>query len=307
MLFDFTSHEASTADWLIESRPTRRWGVDSEYGQLRDVLVSAPLHLDLVPYNDVARSSISRGLVCSPDAASEQHSALVETLQANGVRCHFVPPSPTLPDLSFTRDAVLMTPWGLLELNSRLEHRRPEAAHVAAAAEVLGVPRLGKLKAGFAEGGDVAVLAPGLVAIGYSGDRTDDAGACAIADLFEEHRWEVIFCRFDRRFLHLDSLFTMIDRKRAVACVEELEDSFLFGMLEHGIELIPVPREEVSRLGVNLVGLGGGRVLSAADNVRVNCLLTRMGYDVMPIDVSQFTRCGGGIHCLTNPLFRLPG
>jgi len=304
MLFDFTSHEASASDWLIESKPTRRWGVDSEYGQLRDVLVSAPLHRELVPCSHPG--SIGRDLVRVPDVASEQHSALVETLQAHGVRCHFVPPSPALPDLSFTRDAVLMTPWGLLELNSRLEHRRAEAAHIAAAGEVLGMPRLGRLKAGFVQGGDVAMLAPGLVAIGYSGERTDEAGACAIADLFEAHRWEAAFCRFDTRFLRLGSLFAMIDRKRAVACVDELEDGFLFAMIEHGIELIPLAREEISPFGLNLASLGGGRVLSAADNVRVNGLLTRMRYDVIPVDVSHFAR-GGGIHALANPLFRLPG
>ena len=28
--------------------------------------------------------------------------------------------------------------------------------------------------------------------------------------------------------------------------------------------------------------------------------------DLVPLDVSQFTRCGGGIHCLTMPLARRP-
>jgi arginine deiminase len=307
MLFDFTPHEAPPGEWLIESKPTRRWGVDSEYGQLRDVLVSAPLHLEMVPCNDVTRDNLGRGIVCCPDAAAEQHLALVETLQAHGVRCHFVPPAPGLPDLSFTRDSVLMTPWGLLELNSRLAHRRAEAAHVAAAANVIGVPRLGGIGEGFAEGGDISVIAPGVVAIGFSGDRTDEAGARAVAAVFEAHKWQVIYCRFSSRYLHLDTLFTMVDRDRAVACVEELDVSFLFALVELGIELIPVPRDEILRLGANLVSLGEGRVLSAADNVRVNGLLTRMGYDVVPVEVSQFTRCGGGIHCLTNPLFRLPG
>lgn len=307
MLFDFTPHEATPGDWLVESKPTRRWGVDSEYGQLRDVLVSSPLHLQIVPCNDVSRDSLGRGLACCPDTATEQHSALVETLQSHGVRCHFVPPAAGLADLSFTRDAILMTPWGLLELNSKLEHRQPESAHVAAAADVLGIPLLGKIREGFAEGGDIAVIAPGVVAIGYSGDRTNEAGARAVAAIFEARGWEVVFCRFSPRYLHLDTLFTMIDRDRAVACVEELEIGFLFAMVELGIELIPVPREEISRLGANLLSLGGGRILSAADNVRVNTLLTRMGYDVVPVEVSQFTRCGGGVHCLTNPLFRLPG
>ena len=44
-----------------------------------------------------------------------------------------------------------------------------------------------------------------------------------------------------------------------------------------------------------------------ADNHRLNGVLTRLGYEVTALRIDQFTRCGGGIHCLTMPLARLPG
>ncbi len=60
-------------------------------------------------------------------------------------------------------------------------------------------------------------------------------------------------------------------------------------------------------LGANILSLGDGRLLSLPGNRRVNGLLERLGYMVIPVEIDQFTRCGGGIHCLTMPLARLPG
>jgi arginine deiminase len=99
----------------------------------------------------------------------------------------------------------------------------------------------------------------------------------------------------------------MLDRDRAVACVEALEPDFLDAVRVLGISLVPVREEEVARLGANILSLGAGRLLSAADNARLNRELSRLGYLVTGLDIGQFTRCGGGVHCLTMPLARLPG
>jgi N-dimethylarginine dimethylaminohydrolase len=71
--------------------------------------------------------------------------------------------------------------------------------------------------------------------------------------------------------------------------------------------LVPVTREEVRRLGANILSLGGGRLVSSLDNDRVNAVLERLDYQVIRADVSQFALCGGGIHCLTMPLARAAG
>lgn len=307
MLFDFTNADACIGNGLILSAPTRRWGVDSEYGRLRDVLLSAPPHLAMVPCNAVTRQSIGKGLTCCPDTAAKQHAKLVAALEAEGVTCHFVPPTETLPDLSFTRDAVLLTPWGMLELNPSARHRRAEVRHVRTAAEAAGVPLLGALSEGHLEGGDICLLRPGTVVIGYSGERSNKAGAVALSRFFKARGWQAILYCFDPHFLHLDTMFTMIDRNRALACVEILEESFIDRLNDLGIEIVPVSHDEVQRLGANLLSLGDGRLISSVDNIRVNRVLEGLGYRVVAVEIDQFVRCGGGIHCLTNPLSRLPG
>lgn len=307
MLFNFASADAS-AD-LILGAPTGapRWGVDSEYGRLTDVMLSAPRHLELVPCNAVSIENHRNGVTCSPDLAADQHARLVQALEAEGVRCHLVPPVEGLADLSFTRDATFMSPWGLIALSPAVEHRLAEVKHIQASVEGWDVPLFGAVEEGRVEGGDICLLRPDVIAIGYSGDRTDERGARALARIFEERGWRAILTRFDKRFLHLDTVFTLADEKLAVACLDALEEEFLLEIRELGIEIIDVTVGEVQKLGGNLLSLGDRRVVSSADNHRINALLERHGYRVVRVEIDQFTRCGGGMHCLTMPLARLPG
>jgi N-dimethylarginine dimethylaminohydrolase len=293
-------------DGLREPETVHRWGVATETGELTDVLLCAPAFLEMVPCNSVSRESIGKGLLTSPSLAARQHQALAAALEQNGVRCHFVPPCAGLADLCFTRDAVLMSPWGLIELRPAAPHRRAEPGHVARAAAALGVPHLDRILEGSIEGGDICLLREGVLLIGHSGDRTDERGARALGALFERRGWEVIHTRFDPRFLHLDTLFTMVSGDCAVACPAVLEDDFLAQLGWLGIGIIPASVEEVVSLGANLLSLGKARVVAPAGNDRLNFILASAGFEVIAVELDQFTRCGGGAHCLTMPLAR-PG
>jgi N-dimethylarginine dimethylaminohydrolase len=307
MFLDPAATPASLGDALIERRGAFRWGVSCETGRLTDVLVSTPPYLQMVPCNAVTRAAIASGLSCCTGTAARQHAGLLAVLESAGVRCHLVPPAPGLPDLPFTRDAALMTPWGLVELRPAAGHRKPEPGHVRAAAERLGVPCLGRIEEGHVEGGDVCIPRPGLVLIGYSGERTDKTGARALGRLFEERGWVAVYSCFDPQYLHLDTQFTMVSRDCAVACLDVLDDGFVDRLTALGIDLVPVTRDEAERLGANLLSLGGGRIVSPAGNVRLNGELAELGYEVIEVEIDQFVRCGGGIHCLTLPLARVSG
>jgi len=283
-----------------------QWGVASETGRLYDVLLGAPDHLSMVPCNAVTCRSLAEGRALDPIAAATQRGELARALTRAGVRCHMVPSRAGLADLTFTRDSVLVSPWGLVELRPGASHRRAEPAHVAAALEALGLPRWGRVEAGRIEGGDVCLMREGLLAIGCSGERTDAVGAQSLARLFEAKGWTVILVPFDPAFLHLDTIFTMIAPDCAVACPEALPAAFRARLAMLGIRVIPATPNEVARLGANLLSLGEGRIVAPADNRRLNAILGGCGFDVIAVDLDQFTRCGGGVHCLTMPLARAP-
>lgn len=288
----------------VDVRP--RWGVTSETGVLSDVLLALPTHLALVPANSISEESLSHGLDCCTVEAQAQHRQLVAAFEGAGVKCHLMPAVSDAPDLVFARDAALMTPWGLVTLTPALPHRKAEAVQVTAFARSIGVPTGQAITEGTLEGGDVCIVRPGLVIIGWSGVRTSERGALELAALFERQGWRVILHRFDPHFLHLDTQFCMVDAHRAIACVEVLDRTFVDTLQSAGIELIPATYEEVRGLGCNVVSLGGGRIVSGSGQERLNGLLRTFGYDVVEVDIDQFTRCGGGIHCLTLPLTRMP-
>ena len=300
------------ADGRVAPRPgappsDRSYGVDSEYGRLQSVLLAEPRHLALVPCNSVSIEAGRNGHATCTTSAARQHSGLAAILRDEGVEVRLVPANPGLPDLAFTRDTSLMTPWGLLGLRPGAEHRIPEVDAVLGAASGAGLPILGRVERGRVEGGDVAILRPGVLLIGISGERTDEDGAEALGEIFERKGWEVVTYRFDPRYLHLDTLLCLADRDLAVACTDVLEEPLLNRLEGLGIDLVDVGIEDARKLGCNLLALGEKRVITAGTSPVADRELARRGYRVLPVDVSEFTSCGGGIHCLTMPLKRLPG
>lgn len=281
-----------------------RAAICAETDTLDDVLLCRPDFLEAVPCCSVTQQSVRTGFATCRESAANQHRALQEALERNGVRCRTIPAKPGLPDLCFTRDSAVTTPWGVLGLRPALPHRRPEVDEVLATARALGIPVVGRIDRGTVEGGDVCVARPGLVIIGCSGERTNDQGAQDVAELFQRAGWSAVVYPFDSHFLHLDTQFCMVADDLALACEEVLDDGFLATLRRLGIETLPVTYKEARGLGCNVLALGGRRILSSAANVRVNDCLSARGFDVEALDVSQFTRCGGGIHCLTMPISR---
>jgi N-dimethylarginine dimethylaminohydrolase len=304
MLLGSAAAETGATERPIERTGTRRWGVDSETGRLTGLLLSPPTHLAMVPCNAVTRDSLARGLSSCTASAGAQHRAMVSKLEAAGVDCHLVPPKPGLADLAFTRDSLLMTPWGLVGLRPSEPHRRGEPAHLAGALDRLDIGALGVVDEGKVEGGDVCLLRAGLVMIGISGERTDEAGGRALGRIFERRGWRALYTRIEPRYLHLDTQFTLVSKHLGVACLETLEDGFAERMAGLGIELLPATPGEIDRLEANLLSLGGCRVVAPGGETRLNRMLRQRGYDLIEVEIDQFVRCGGGVHCLTMPLGR---
>lgn len=284
---------------------TYDFSVEGETDRLTDVLLCAPSHLAPVPCCSATRASLREGFAVSNAQAMAQHRALRAALEARGVRCHMLPARLDLPDLCFTRDAGVMTPWGFVALNPAMGHRAQEVEHLMRTLEAMGIRAVRRVTEGTIEGGDICVARPGLLILGLSGERTTVEGARAFAEPFVANGWDVVHCAFDPHFLHLDTQFCMLDATHALACVDVLDDDFLMAMVARGIDLIPVSYKDAQALGCNVVSLDGRTIAVGAGKDDVAARVRAAGFDTIELDITQFAACGGGIHCLTMPLRRV--
>lgn len=278
--------------------------VEGEADRLTDVALSIPSYLSAVPCCSVTRENLTNGFEVNVDRALEQHRALAAVLAGVGVRCHFIEPGPHAPDMCFVRDVCVGTPWGLMVLRPALPHRAIEGDLLLDFARDWGSTR--KINEGAIEGGDVCIARPGLLIIGISGERTNRAGANAFAEPFVEAGWTVVTCPLDPHFLHLDTVFCMLDGSTALACIDVLDDGFLAEMARQGIELLPVTYKESRKLACNVLSLGHRRIVASTVAPRVSASMRAAGFAVTELDISELSACGGGIHCLTLPLKREP-
>jgi N-dimethylarginine dimethylaminohydrolase len=280
------------------------WGIDSEYGRLRDVLLCQPEHYDWFPLNAVARASLASGARPDPQTVRREYREFEDALDQAGVRRHYLTPEPHLGYQVYTRDSSQMTPWGVLLTQMFKPMRRGEYAPVLDFYARLGCPMWRHANHGTIEGGDIAVIRPGLLAIGYTGTRTDLDGATQLKAWFEAEGWEVRLVPLDEHFLHLDVVFCMVEDGLAVGCTQVLEDGFIAWLGGHGIRLVDTTYREVIDLSCNLLALGDARVISARHSARLNAALRAEGITVLDPDLRVITRGGGGAHCMTMPLRR---
>jgi arginine deiminase len=281
------------------------WRVSSETGRLTEVLVCPPDHYRWIPTNAIVRRTLADDRQ-RPAAAhlAAQHGELVAALEQGGVRVHRLTPEPHLPYMAYTRDSTVTTPWGPVLCQLERPQRRGEYAGLIDFHAAHGSGFWRKSSAGTLEGGDIHILRPGLAVVGWSGGRTDEAGALQFQSWLEAQGWECRLEPFDEHFLHLDVLFCLATPELAVACTDVLPAGFIDWLKGRGILCLPVPYREAMQLGCNILALGGDRVISARNSATLNAALRAEGVTVLDPDLSLFTQGGGGPHCLTCPLAR---
>jgi N-dimethylarginine dimethylaminohydrolase len=181
-----------------------QWGIDSEYGRLRDVLVGTVDHFSWQAGNSVAQRSERVGLRFDFATARAQHAEMLDVYRQAGVKCHILPASAELPYQVFARDSSVMTPWGAVIMQCQKPYRRGEYAACLRFYLDTGIPIYDLVTAGNVEGGDFMVLKPGVAACGYSGERSIEPAVRQLQSWFETEGWEFHTYAFDSHFLHLD-------------------------------------------------------------------------------------------------------
>lgn len=272
-----------------------------------------------------------------PESAASARSSLVWRMH-HGTEFAIDP----LPNLLFTRDSSF---WigdrfaiTSLALPARVRETSLTDLIYAHHPRFLGVRRAYESHTAPVEGGDVLLLAPGVVAVGV-GERTTPAGAEALArSLFEDglaHTVLAVPIEQRRASMHLDTVCTMVDTD-AVVMYPVIQDSlsaFTIAMtdgsvsvtgpdpfveaaadamgieklrvIDTGLDAVTAEREQWDD-GNNTLALAPGVVVAYDRNVETNRRLEDSGVAVLTIAGSELGSGRGGPRCMSCPVSRDP-
>jgi dimethylargininase len=220
------------------------------------------------------------------ELAVRQWRGYVDAVVAAGWNVVEVPPADDCPDSVFVEDTVVV--FGDLAVIARpgAHTRVPETAAVETVVAGLGLSTRRILAPGTLDGGDVLKIGS-TVYVGRS-VRTNADGVEQLRALLAPRGATVIPVPVTR-VLHLKSAVTALPDGAILGYPPLVDDPSSFG------EFCEVPEAS----GAHVVLLGGNRLLMASDAPRTGQLFTRLGYEPITVDISEFQKLEGCVTCLS--------
>ncbi len=277
----------------------------NHFGKLRKVLMCPPTFYKELTISEGAARSVDSGDLVNREVAKKQHDGLVAAIRQAGVEVVLEEPQPDHAWQVFTRDIGIMTPAGALIGKFKYRERWNDEDAAIETMTRLGYKITARISVGAVEGGDSWLLDEHTLVIG-SGNRSTLRGIAQAAEVMKPFGIEVVAVEFLSKWNHLDGIFAIIDDKLAIACRETLPEFFLKLLKARGFRTIDVTAAQVDELvdTTNVLALGGGKIVSFEDNKWMNERLRAEGFEVIAPPLREFTKMGGGPHCLTFELDR---
>ena len=285
------------------------WGIENEYGVLRDVLLGSAdgfawLGEENAKYSALVRESLRLGRQFDRAAARAQYAEMVDCYRHADVAVHELEPREELSYGVYARDSSFMTPFGAVLCQLASPRRRGEYATALRFYVEHDIPVYDLVSAGCFEGGDFNLVLPGAALIGYTGGRGEEVAARQVGGWMEAEGLEVKYAPIDEFYVHIDLMVCMLAPTLAAVCPDTTPPDISSWLRDKGVEIVPVSFRETMGLGCNVVALGNERVLSTSFAVELNARLRALGFEVYDPCMDQFLWAGGGVHCMCQPLRR---
>lgn len=226
-----------------------------------------------------------------PALALEQHEAYGRALERLGLSLVRLAPDPDFPDSTFVEDAAIVSGRSAMLTRPGAPSRAGEVASLGAA---LGewFPELAQITTpGTVDGGDVCEVDRHFF-LGIS-ERTNAEGAAQLAAWLERQGApsSVIDIRSMHSLLHLKTGLSWLGGRRLLAAGELAGQEAL-----RGWEVVPVPDGEDYAANCILVN---DALLVAEGFPATSARLGELGFDLVPLDMSEYRKMDGGLSCLS--------
>lgn len=105
---------------------------------------------------------------------------------------------------------------------------------------------------------------------------------------------------------HIDGLMNIVDKKKALIFPWQTPYDVVHALKKKGFDILEAPSIKEAKEGsaVNVVGLEPGKVVMPAGNPKTQKLLEKNGVEVVDVDISEISKAGGALHCMTAFLSR---
>jgi len=213
-------------------------------------------------------------------------------------------------DSVYAHDPVKFTPNGAIILKSGKKLRQPEAAVYKDFLQQKGIPVIGELTGeAVSDGGDIVWLDNRTLVVGR-GYRTNDEAIRQLKEMTADMVDEFIVVQLphdlgEAECLHLMSFISMVDRDLAVVHSRLMPVFFRQLLIERGIQLVEVPKDEYDSLGCNVLALAPRVCVIPQGNKKTKQQLLDAGATVYEYKGDEITVKGtGGPTCLTCPVVR---
>lgn len=287
-----------------------RYGLDSEFSQLRSVLLYLPgeeianhpdpptiQHLAPINYPELAR----------------QLGAVIDRFSELGIEVGVIPKPADPADCSnynmmFCRDLLFMTPAGAIMASMAHEIRRKEVAHAARKLLQKGIPILDSISGdGRFEGADALWINRNLVAVGV-GNRTNLAGYEQLKKILAQIGIEATpLPSTQQKTQHLLGSVQIVAKDLALVRTKLAASEVVSFLAKHGFRIVSIPEnaEVRSRQAMNTVTVAPNKIVMTAGCPETKRLYRAAGIEIIAeLEISQLINGAGGLACATGTLAR---
>lgn len=263
--------------------------------RVRRVLMCRPTHFDV----EYIINPHMKPYTVDRKKALRQWQGLVSTLENLGIIVEVIEQGASVPDMVFATDQGIVRDNTVLLANFRYNQRKKETPYYRKWFQDHKY-KFRSLNGAFSfEGGDALFFGDMLfVGTGYR------ANVSSCEELSTKLDIDVFPLRLvDPDFYHLDMSFFPLDNETAFyypPAFSKNSENLLKRLVKN---LYPLTKKEVYGYAANSFTTEN-TVITQTGNPAFRAVLERLGKQVVEVDVSEFKKAGGGIHCLINVLER---